>query len=194
MATLFARIRRPSLRQGLMFGLILGLIQVVYSYVADFISSADILSFLTTVSLALFLLFGFLAGRPAARETGKLGTGVLAGIWTGVIGSLIIGLVSLGGTLLSMSDVITSYQQAIRSKPQNYPGLAPADITETYILTAVVANLLVFLLFWTLLTLVGGTLGGFLGRRRGLMEAQSAEAGTEGAATSDDVSVERATR
>jgi len=184
MATLFARIRRPSLRQGLIFGLILGLIQVVYSYVADFISSVDILSFLTIVSLALFLLFGLLAGRRAARETGKLGTGVLAGIWTGVIGSLVIGLVSLGGTLLTMSDVIASYQQAIRSDPQKYPGLTPADITETYILTAVVANLVIFLLFWTLLTLVGGTLGGFLGRRRGLVEAQPEEAGTVVAATS----------
>jgi hypothetical protein len=198
MVRLFTRIRRPSLRQGLIFGLILGVVQVIYGFVTSFISSVDIQSFLVTISLALFLLAGFLAGQRAAQETGKLGTGALAGIWSGVIGSLVIALVSLIGTLLTMSSLIASYQQAIKNNPRAYPGVTPADITVTYILTAFVADLVVFLLFQTLLTLMGGTLGSFLGRRRGLVAAradgQSGEAQLVVAATPDDVSVDEAAK
>ena len=176
MAKIFARIRRPSLRYGLIFGLIMGVVQIIYGYGASFITSVDVQNFLTTISLALFVLFGFLAGQRAAQETGKLGTGVLAGIWTGVIGCLIIGLVSLIGTLATMSSIIANYQLVVKSDPKSYPGINPSDITASTVLTTFFVNLLLFsLLFQTLLTLVGGALGGWRGRRRALVSSTGEE-------------------
>lgn len=174
MAKIFARIRRPSLRQGLLFGLMLGVIEIVYGFAITFAFTflpSNIQYVLSSISLALFLLFGFLAGRWAAQETGRLGTGVLAGLWTGVIGSLVIGLVSLIGTLVNMSSIIATDQQIVRKSPQLYPGISPSDITVSYILTAFLIDLVISsLLFQTLLTLGGGTLGAFLGRRRALAQ------------------------
>lgn len=193
MATIFARVRRPSLRQGLIFGLILGAIQIIYGFATSFITSPDAQSFLSTIGLALFLLFGFLAGQRAAQETGKLGSGMLAGIWTGVIGSLMIGLVSLIGTLVTMSSIIANYQQVIRSSPQLYPGVKPADITASYVLTTFLIDLVVFfLLFQTLLTLVGGALGGFLGRRRALTREDATSTEVEVVAARDDIAADEA--
>src|SRR5258708_9837191 len=86
MQTLFAKIRRPSLRYGLIFGLILGGIQIVFGLVSLFITQENILSVLSTIGLALFIVLGFNAGQRTTRETGKWGTGVAAGAWTGLIG------------------------------------------------------------------------------------------------------------
>jgi uncharacterized membrane protein len=195
MATIFARVRRPSLRQGLIFGLILGIIQIIYGFAADFIASNDVQSFLSTIGLALFLLFGFLAGRRASQETGRLGTGVLAGIWTGVVGSLLVGLVSLIRTLVTMSSIIANNQQIIRSNPQLYAGVKPSDITASYVLTTFFFDLVVFfLLFITLLTLAGGTFGAFLGRRRARMDVASAEADLVVASARDEASTDEAMR
>lgn len=192
MAKIFARIRRPSLRQGLLFGLMLGVIEIVYGFAITFAFTflpSNIQYLLSSIGLALFLFFGFLAGRRAAQETGRLGVGVLAGIWTGVVGSLVTGLVSLIGTLINMSSIIVTDQQIIRKSPQLYPGISPSDITVSYILTAFVIDLVVSsLLFQTLLTLVGGALGAFLGRRRAQSLSAAGADGSEGvlAPTSDE--------
>lgn len=175
MTKIFARIRRPSLRYGLIFGLILGVVQIAYGYAASFITSASAQSLLSTIGLALFLVFGFLAGQRAARETGKLGTGVLSGIWTGVIGSLIFDLVQIVGTFVSLSAIVANQQQAVKNNPKLYAGIKPSDITPSSILTVFFIYLLFYLLFYTLLTLIGGAIGGYMGRRSALAAQDGGE-------------------
>lgn len=165
MTKIFARIRRPSLRYGLIFGLILGVVQIAYGFAASSITNAGAQSILSTIGLALFLVAGFLAGQRAARETGKLGTGVIAGVWTGAIGSLIFDLVQIVGTLVSLSAIVANQQQAVRNNPKLYSGIKPSEITPSSILTVFFIYLLFYLLFYTLLTLIGGAIGGYMGRR-----------------------------
>src|SRR5579883_1970559 len=106
MAKIFARIQRPSLRYGLMFGLLLGVAQIVYAFATSFITDANVQAYLSTISLALFLVFGILAGRRAAQETGKLGTGVLAGLWAGLVGAALEGLLPLVNTFIFLQNIL----------------------------------------------------------------------------------------
>src|SRR5262249_2930791 len=131
---IFAKIRKPSLRQGLMWGLLLGVIEIVYGYIASFIASAGTQNILSTISLALFILFGFIAGQRASRETGKLGSGAVAGIWTGVFGSVLAGLVQLIDTLINMSSIVASNQLYVKAHPNQFPGVKPSDITASSVL------------------------------------------------------------
>lgn len=173
MAKIFARIHRPSLRYGLIFGLILGVVQLVYGYAASYVTDANAQSLLSTIGLALFLVFGFLAGQRAARATGKLGTGVLAGVLTGVIGSLVFDIVQVVSTFVSLSSIVASQQLEAKNNPKL--GVKPSDITPSSILTIFFIYLLFYLLFYTLLTLIGGAAGGYLGRRRALITQDSAD-------------------
>jgi hypothetical protein len=172
---IFARIRRPSLRYGLIFGLILGVVQIAYGYASSYITQAGAQSILSLIGLALFLVFGFLAGQRAARETGKLGTGVIAGVWTGVIGSLVFDLVQIVGTLVSLSSIVAAQQLDVKNNPKAYPGIKPTDITPSSILTVFFLYLLFYLLFYTILTLIGGAIGGYMGRRNALVTADGGE-------------------
>jgi uncharacterized SAM-binding protein YcdF (DUF218 family) len=94
-----------------------------------------------------------------------------------------------------MSSIIASDQQIIRSNPQLYTGVKPSDITASYVLTTFFVDLVVFfLLFITLLTVAGGTLGSFLGRRRARIEAASAQADVVVTSAHDEVSTDEAMR
>ncbi len=79
MQNVFARVRNPALRQGLIFGIMLGVILLAISFI--------ITNFYIT--LALIFLAAFLAGRRASQETGRMATGAFAGLWTGFIGIFI---------------------------------------------------------------------------------------------------------
>src|SRR5690242_11536313 len=89
----FDRIKRPSLRQGVIFGLALGGIEIVLWLLANFIKDATLQSILGTLALAAFLILGYMAGQRAAQETARMGSGVAAGLWTGLIGGFLEGLI-----------------------------------------------------------------------------------------------------
>lgn len=175
MAKIFARIQRPSLRQGLLFGIILGVVEIAYGFFASFVTQAEFQSVLGTVALALFLLFGFLAGQRASKETGKLGSGVMAGLWAGLIGSFIDGIIPLVGTLVNMQSIVASDQLYIKAHPDQFSGLKPTDYTASDVMTTALVALLFSVLFYTLITLIGGALGGMMGRRRALASASDGE-------------------
>ncbi|HLI68725.1 MAG TPA: hypothetical protein VKV19_03105 [Ktedonobacteraceae bacterium] len=175
---IFAKIRRPTLRQGLMWGLLLGVVEIIYGYGASFIASADIQNILSAIGLALFVLFGFIAGQRAARETGRLGTAAIAGIWVGLFGSVLAALVQLVNWLVNLSNIVAGQQQAVLSHPSQYPGVKPSDITPSSVLTVLVIDLLLNIAFYILLALLGGIFGGLLGRRRGPVTAPDADGET----------------
>src|SRR5258708_6473477 len=81
------RSRNPALQNGLLFGLILGLIEAVLSFL---LGSVGFL-----VSLIIYLgLVGF-AGYRASARTGRVGTGLLAGFLAGLFSSVIASAVLL---------------------------------------------------------------------------------------------------
>lgn len=175
MAKIFARIRRPSLRYGLIFGLILGVVQIIYGFGTSFISDTNTQSLLSTIGLVLFLVFGFLAGRRAAQETGKLGTGVLAGLWAGLIGSFVEALVPLINTLIFLQSILDTTRLYIKTHPSQYPGIKPSDYSASDVIIGTLIGLLFYILFYTLITLIGGALGGYWGRRRAPASQTSGE-------------------
>lgn len=79
--------KRIAFQQGLIFGLglaVLGASRVVYtSFVADSVSLAGLNFLLETLLFFLGLGAYFVAGMRAAHQSGKVSTGVLAGLWTG---------------------------------------------------------------------------------------------------------------
>jgi signal transduction histidine kinase len=176
MANIFARIRRPSLREGLMWGLILGVVEIVYGFAISYVTQASVQALLSNVILALFLVFGFIAAQRASRETGKLGSGVMAGIWTGLVGSILYGLVPLVNTFINLSNIVATTQLYIRAHPNQFPGMKPTDYTASDALTTMGLYLLFYVvILYTLLALVGGAVGGFMGRRRALVSQPSEE-------------------
>ena len=168
MAKIFAGIRRPSLRYGLIFGIILGIVQIAYGFVASFVTDQGAQTFLSTIGLVLFLIFGFLTGQRAARETGKLGTGVLAGLWAGLIGAALDALLPLINTIINLQSLVVQTQAYIKTHESQYNNMKPSDYTSTDVLIGTLIGLLFYILFYALLTLIGGAVGGYLGRRRAL--------------------------
>lgn len=166
MKALLAKIQRPSLRQGLIFGLILGGVQIAFGFITSFITQPDILSIFSSAALVLFIVFGFMAGRRATRETGRLATGVAAGIWTGLIGALLDALVPLVYTLLYLPTIVAEARQYIKTHPTQFPNYNPASYGSSDALVGFVENLLPYIVLYILISLIGGALGGALARRR----------------------------
>jgi hypothetical protein len=168
MAKIFNRISQPSLRQGILFGLILGAIEIVVWVLGSFFGQASIQSILSIVSLTAFLLAGYLAGLRAAQATGKMKTGVIAGLWTGLIGNLLVALFLFVLELIFLPTQVALTKFYLKSHQSDFPSLKTSDITPSYVLTGFLINLLPQIAFYIVITLVGGILGSFLGRRRAL--------------------------
>lgn len=160
MANIFARIRRPALRQGLIFGLILGVVQIVLSLVPRFLSNIG--EIIIYVILALFAIFSYIAGQKAAQETGKLSSGTLAGLLAGVIGFVLVAIV----TLIQVAIFLQEYVNLYTTHPA--PGVNPATYTPAFVFANFVLVQVEGLIFYALVSIVGGTVGGMLGRGRAL--------------------------
>jgi len=97
----FTRIGNPAFRQGLLFGILLGLFSIVLNVILSlaglstlFIGALEttftaIGNLINIVGLIVAILAYLFAGRRASQHTGLVGTGALAGLWTGLIGAVI---------------------------------------------------------------------------------------------------------
>ena len=146
------RTGNPALQNGLLFGIILGVIEVVLSLTLGNIG------FL--ICLVIYLgLVGF-AGYRASARTGKVSTGLVAGLLVGLFSS-IIG--SLGLFIYTLPNV-----DALRHQLQQQANTFNQGITINYT-TNVVIGLLVLLLFIlilasSVLALGIGAIGGAIGK------------------------------
>jgi len=101
MQTPFTRPGNPAFRQGLLFGILLGLFSIVLNVILSlaglstlFIGAIEftftgIGNLISIGDLIVAILAYLLAGRRASQQTGQVGTGALAGLWTGLIGAVI---------------------------------------------------------------------------------------------------------
>ena len=73
-----------ALRTGFLWGVIIVVVNIILSYIgfAAGISALGILTFI--IGLVGF----FLAGMFAARQTGRVETGLLAGLYAGIVGGI----------------------------------------------------------------------------------------------------------
>jgi hypothetical protein len=83
--------RKVAFRYGLIFGLIQAAIAIVVSLLSKFVLSSN--TGVTLVLNGIVFLIGltayFIAGMLASRQTGKVSTGTISGLWTGVFSGIL---------------------------------------------------------------------------------------------------------
>jgi hypothetical protein len=150
MQNVLARVRNPALRQGLIFGIILGVILVGLNFI---ISGLIII-------VALTILAALIAGMRASQETGRITTGTLAGLWTGLFGTLILSIISMGFLLLNI-DAVRKNEQITANQQHLH-----IIYTNSQIITSYLVIYLILIAAGVLFGLAGGAVGGNFGRRR----------------------------
>ncbi len=93
-----------AFRIGLLFGVILGVILIALNF-AGRLLNVGFLFFVLGIILSLVAYF--FAGFRASSQSGKISTGLLAGMWTGLI-SMIMGSVAIVVVVLPDLPAITS--------------------------------------------------------------------------------------
>ncbi len=147
----------PALQQGLIWGFILGLVLLAFSYLSG---GLGIIS--TLISLALILVFAFIAGQRASQRTGRTATGVWAGLLTGAISALLDVIVNGAFAFANFDATVQYFKNAAQSQ-----GINPNSVTPQGVTTTIIQQALITLVLAILLALVGGLVGGALGRSRG---------------------------
>lgn len=107
MQTNYARKGNPALRQGLLFGLLLALFTIVFNALLSLVgwsiwfigaimtTNTATGRFISIVGLVATILAYLLAGRRAAQQTGRVGTGASAGAWAGFVSMIMIWVYAL---------------------------------------------------------------------------------------------------
>ncbi|HLL79482.1 MAG TPA: hypothetical protein VKT25_08285 [Ktedonobacteraceae bacterium] len=151
------RTSSPALRQGLIFGVILAVVEIAFSFLSQIIALGLLGSI---IALVIYLVFGILAGQRASALTGKVGTGVLAGFLAGLIASVISSIVSIILTLTNIDAIRQNAQQIA-----NQQGLH-ITYTNALVIQSVILALVFVIILSSLIALGGGAIGGYIGRSR----------------------------
>ncbi len=148
------------LRQGILFGSILGAVHIVYALINN-LANLDALggTWLSNASFTIMFLLLTLAGFAGSRETGQVKTGALAGLATGLV-SAVIGVASLWVITLLFMDTIRQNTFMIMDFQRSGSASMDAFIIEDALGASGVAIVVSLVLGSAL-----GTLGGLLGAR-----------------------------
>ncbi len=143
---------RPShaaLREGLVFGVTLGIIASTGNLLQNFVVSDILGNIIGVMFLIVTIALNLLAGVRASQRTGRVGTGALAG--------LIVELISfLLGTIVTLTKIFVFDTLLHRLFTHTTPGLVLQFIT------AYIFGFVVFLLLGAVI----GAIGGLIGRKR----------------------------
>ena len=153
----------PAFRYGIRFGILLGLVQIVVSLLTTYNTVGPWASTLGLVGVVVAALIYLLAGLLAARRTGRVGTGSFAGLWTGVIGSLIGFLGALIISYVNIDRLRQQAQAAANAAAGQVHQAVPTVTNQGLLLAALLAGVL-GILFSLVLGLILGALGGLIGR------------------------------
>lgn len=162
------RLGSTPLTIGLIFGIILALVLILYSFIAPTVDQA-LGSVSIFLNIGIYVIFGFLAGRRASKLTGKLTSAIGASAIAGLVSALITGILSLLLTFINV-DYYVKQAQLIANK--QHPVV---HITSSDIMLAQAQYLVAPLVFAFLLVLIGGAIGGFLGKGRAQVPAAEEE-------------------
>ena len=146
------RAGNPALQNGLLFGVILGAVEVVLSLTLGSIG------FL--IGLIFYLgMVGF-AGYRASARTGKVSTGLVAGLLAGLFSSVIASAVLFFSYLPNIDQLRQLMQQQANTFNQ---GVA-INYTNNVVIAALVFFLVIVIVVSSLLALGIGAIGGAIGK------------------------------
>src|SRR5579875_1555215 len=152
--------KHPALKQALIWGISLGIIQIIVTVLAGIlrVSNPGIALLLELLAFLIALAFYLLAGLFAARQTHRVSTGTFAGLLTGVFQGI------LGFIATIVVDIATINR--VRRVAQGFVNAAniPFHYTNGFIIAAAIIGGLIGLVFATGLGAGLGALGGLIGR------------------------------
>jgi len=163
-----ARTRRPSVQQGLIFGIIVGVLLVINEILTNLANFGAIypaaISSLILIIYAILVLVGLfvyaVAGFRASAQTGRIAPGTIAGLIAGVIGGIIGFIVTL---IIAIATASTAAQRAQALANQAHVHF---QYTSSIIITAALGVALFGLAATIGLGAAFGAIGGSIGRRR----------------------------
>lgn len=153
----------PAFRYGIGFGILLGLVQIALSLFTTSGRGGYSAFTISMIGVVVAVIIYLLAGLLAASRTGRVGTGSFAGLWTGVIGSLIGFLGTLVISYVNIDRLRQNAQAAARAAAGQVHQGVPSITNQTLLLAALVAGVL-GILFSLVLGLILGAIGGLIGR------------------------------
>jgi hypothetical protein len=143
---------------GAIYGVILGVIQILVSLFAPGIAK-------TIIDVIIWLVGFFLIGMFAARQTGRVGTGALVGLVAGLIGGIIVviyGIIQITG---NGPQITQALNQAVHTARQRGSSISLSTM-HAIIVAGIVVGLIVSVAFQLGLGAGIGALGGLVGRRQ----------------------------
>ncbi|GCF10827.1 hypothetical protein [Dictyobacter arantiisoli] len=167
--TIVRRRGSPALEQGIVFGILLGVIQVALRLLGRTVHDGNVLFAISVFGLVIVLFMYLAAGQRAAQETGRVGTGAFAGLWTGIISSLVAFLGSLLLAIAHLSVLRREAETIIQATTQNlHP---PFSTTADQLLLRAIGigglnNLIISISVGLLLGAIGGIAGKAASNRR----------------------------
>ena len=144
-----SRPRHPALREGLVFGVITGIIGIAYTLLLNYVVSGMVGNILAVLFFLVLIALNLLAGVRASQWTGRVGTGAKAGVITQLIASLL-------GVLLTLTKIFL---------PGTLLHQMFLNTTVWPVLQFITLSGIGFMLF-LLLGAVIGAMGGLMGRNR----------------------------
>jgi hypothetical protein len=139
----------PALREGLVFGVILGATAITTDLLRNFVGSDILGNILGVMFFIVTIALNLLAGIRASQRTGRVRTGALAGLIVELVGFLF-------GTI---EILITNF---VFDTPLHHLLL---QATSELVLQFITASIFSFVLLLLLGTLIGA-IGGLIGSRR----------------------------
>jgi hypothetical protein len=142
----------PALQNGLRSGMILGIVEIVLTYLLGGVG--------LIISILLFLCIAGYAGYRASTRTGKVSTGLLAGLLAGLFSSVIATIPLLIYYLSNIDALRTLLQQQM---PANNLSQG-ITLTNNLVIASVILFLVLLVAVATLLGLGAGSIGGAIGK------------------------------
>src|SRR5260370_10968788 len=149
-----ARSGNSALHNGLLFGMILGIGEIVLSLLFGTLG--------LILSLLLYLFIVGYAGYRTSTNTGKVSTGGVAGVLVGLLSSVIASIPLLLYILSNIDAFRVQVQQQMAGNSM-YQGVT---VTNTLVMASVLLFLVVLVAGATLLGLGVGSIGGVIGKRQ----------------------------
>lgn len=149
----------PAFAQGLIFGIVLGAIQVGLSYLIEKAHLTQYTLVITSIGAMIAVVMYLFAGIRAAEKTGRVGSGAFAGFWTGLISALIA---LIGALLLASTNLTLLLQQAeilLQASNRQLNPSTPISANQLLLGAAGITGLMLSLLAGLLIGAIGGLVG-----------------------------------
>ena len=150
----------PALREGLMFGTILGIFELVTGLLQNFVVLHSLGTVFSVMFLILTISLNLLAGVRASQQTGIVSTGALAGLIVELISSVF-------GTIKILADIFV-----FDTLLHHWLLQSTSEQAQQFIVTFVIAEIIIGFAVIPLLGAVIGAIGGLIGKRRAHLPMQ----------------------